>query len=81
MQIIIAILLIGNYGLMDIFMLKGLVSKLIPNITTCAPENGPTKMAQVLIQVLKPIKVPLGDINWFYWVILGLFFEKTFSAS
>ena len=30
MQIIIAILLIGNYGLMDIFMLKGLISKLIP---------------------------------------------------
>ena len=23
-------------------------------------------------------KVPLGDINWFYWVILGLFLKKLF---
>ena len=58
MQIIIAILLIGNYGLMDIFMLKGLVSKLIPKITTRAPENVP-RMAKVVIQVLKPKKCPL----------------------
>ena len=59
MQIIIAILLIGNYGLMDIFMLKGLVSKLIPKITTRASKNGPRTMAQVVIQVLKPKKCPL----------------------
>ena len=86
MQIIIAILLIGNYGLMDIFMLKGIVSKYFEffsqfwsmdpwfRLHTIACRT--VFVAQVVILALKPRKVPLGEINWFYWVILGLFLQK-----
>ena len=77
MQIIIAILLIGNYGLMDIFMLKGWfqnnkVVRRDPRTKTGWRTVNPWSHSLANEQNFKTKKVPFGDINWFYWVILGL---------
>ena len=54
MQIIIAILLIGNYGLMDIFMLKGCFQQKSSVIPSHGRPVGDFRCASRYYIILKP---------------------------